>query len=116
VPEPAEARRAVVLTMKVSASLAARVDAARGTMPRMRWLEQAVTAFLDSGAAIPALLPDPEQAARLAAAMRGSAEAQARLAKAMSRPLQRRCAHRKRGCYCDKCRYLVDADGFPVRL
>lgn len=110
-PDP----RSAVLCIRVTGALADRVDAARGLLTRTAWLEQAVVAFLESGASLQAVVSDAAQAQRLRGAFRGTPEVMDRLRAAQARPLPARCGHRKRGGYCEKCRSLVDVDGYPVR-
>ena len=105
----------VVVSLRLRPDVVARVDSARGTVTRSDWLEQAVLTFLDAGAVLTSLEPDPGRTAALRAALRGSEELRERLRQAQSRPLPSVCAHRKRGAYCVHCRSLIDPDGFPVR-
>lgn len=105
----------LVMTLRLDPEVARKVDAVRGGLSRSEWLERAVAAFLESGAVLPALTRDAEQADRLRKAIRGSAELMARIEAARSRPLPSRCLHRKRSAYCPKCQSLIDPDGLPVR-
>lgn len=94
---------------------AARIDAVRGSVPRGLWLERAVLAVLEAGGGL-AALADEGAAVRLAEAREGVAALAERLTGALELPPARRCPHGVRARYCRRCLWLVDVDGYEVRL
>jgi hypothetical protein len=107
----------VVLAARVKRSVAARVDAVRGSLTRSDWVALAVLSQLESGSVVPAMAGDAGRAERLGGAL-GLAGA---LRAASERPALPRCSHgphglARRGRYCVKCRSVTDAEGWPIRL
>lgn len=109
--EPSDGPRVVALTVKVSRATVRAVDAARGSVPRSEWLEQAVRLFLVHGAVLVSVAGSGEQAVAVA----GAVAALERARGAQGVPVPRLCPHGRRGGYCVPCRVMVDVEGFPVK-